>query len=126
MAEILKFKKDEGSKPFNTLRWVVLWLLFSLTLVAHYHYSELANSLRLLGWIIVAVVLFGIFLSTTQGARFYKFAKAARNEMRKVVWPTRQETMQSTFAVVALVSILALVLWMFDSLWLWLVTLITG
>ena len=126
MAEIIKLKRDETSKSLNVLRWCLLFVLFSAALVGNYHYPQLVNSLRLLAWILFSIVLFGIFLSTTQGARFYKFAKAARNEMRKVVWPTRQETMQSTIAVVALVSILALVLWMFDSLWLWLVTLITG
>lgn len=125
MAEVIKLKK-EMNKSFNSMRWTVLFVLFVGALIANYHYPQLANSLRLLAWIILSIALFGIFISTTQGARFYKFAKAARNELRKVVWPTRQETIQSTIAVVALVSILALVLWMFDSLWLWIVTLITG
>ena len=125
MAEIIKLK-SEVDKPLNMLKWTLVFILFCGALVGNYYYPQLANSLRLLSWIVLTVILFGIALSTTQGARFYKFAKAARNELRKVVWPTRQETIQSTIAVVALVSILALVLWMFDSLWLWLVTLITG
>ena|SRR3990167_8799468 len=125
MADVIKLKKD-GGKPWNAARWMLLFAVFFAALFANYFYPQLANSLRLLLWLVVTLALFGIFVSTTQGARFYNFAKAARNELRKVVWPTRQETVQSTIAVVALVAILALILWMFDSLWLWLVTLITG
>ncbi|MEX5381397.1 preprotein translocase subunit SecE, partial [Acinetobacter towneri] len=52
--------------------------------------------------------------------------KEARVEIRKVVWPTRQETMQTTLIVVAVVLVMALLLWGLDSLLGWLVSLIVG
>jgi preprotein translocase subunit SecE len=53
-------------------------------------------------------------------------AKEARVEIRKVVWPTRQETTQTTLIVVAVVLVMALVLWGLDSLLGWLISLIVG
>ena len=52
--------------------------------------------------------------------------KEARIEIRKVVWPTRQETTQTTLIVVAVVLVMALLLWGLDSLLGWLVSLIVG
>ncbi|MBP5143215.1 preprotein translocase subunit SecE, partial [Pseudomonas chlororaphis] len=52
--------------------------------------------------------------------------KEARTEIRKVVWPTRQETTQTTLIVVAVVLVMALLLWGLDSLLGWLVSLIVG
>ena len=49
-----------------------------------------------------------------------------RSEIRKVVWPTRQETTQTTLIVVAVVLVMALLLWGLDSLLGWLVSMIVG
>ena len=61
-----------------------------------------------------------------QGKRFIAFAKESRVEIRKVVWPTRQETQQTTLVVVAIVLIAALILWALDSLLGWLVSIVIG
>jgi preprotein translocase subunit SecE len=53
-------------------------------------------------------------------------AKEARVEIRKVVWPTRQETTQTTLIVVAVVLVMSLLLWGVDSLLGWIVSLIVG
>ena len=126
MAEIIKLRPDETNPALNKAKWVLLFVLFFVALFANYHFSAIVAAVRLLIWLAIAIILFGVFWWTHEGRRFLTFAKAARNEMRKVVWPTRQETVQSTIAVVVLVAILALILWAIDSIWLWLVTLITG
>ncbi|MCP4232410.1 MAG: preprotein translocase subunit SecE, partial [Aestuariibacter sp.] len=65
-----------------------------------------------------AIAAAAIFVvSTTDiGRRSLGFVKDARVEVRKVVWPTRQETLQTTLAVLVMVVIVAIMLWAIDSL----------
>ena len=57
---------------------------------------------------------------------FWNLAKAARVEIRKVVWPTRQETTQTTLIVLGVVLLMALILWGLDSLLGWIVSSVIG
>jgi preprotein translocase subunit SecE len=63
---------------------------------------------------------------TAPGKAFFAFAGESRDEARKVVWPTRKETMQTTGVVLAFVFVMALFLWIVDSSLLWLVGLALG
>jgi len=60
------------------------------------------------------------------GQRLVSFSRESRVELRKVVWPTRQETMQITLIVLVLVFLIGLFLWLVDSLLFWGVQIITG
>ena len=84
---------------------------------------RVAAVLALLG---LAVVAAFVAVQTTQGAAFWKLSKEARTEIRKVVWPTRQESTQTTLMVVAFVVVMALILWGLDTLLSWLASLIIG
>jgi preprotein translocase subunit SecE len=75
--------------------------------------------------VLSALTLF-IFLQTSKGAEFWKLVKEARIEIRKVVWPTRQETMQTTLIVVGFVLLMALILWGLDTLVGWSASRILG
>ena len=57
----------------------------------------------------------GVALQTENGAWAWNLAKEARVEVRKVVWPTTQETTQTTLIVVGVVILVALILWALDS-----------
>jgi preprotein translocase subunit SecE len=63
---------------------------------------------------------------TAPGKAFFAFAGEARDETRKVVWPTRKETVQTTGIVLVFVFVMALFLWIVDSALLWLVGLAIG
>ena len=64
--------------------------------------------------------------TSAQGKELFAYGQDALKELRKVVWPTRQETTQTTLIVVAVVLVMALLLWGLDSLLGWLVSLIVG
>jgi preprotein translocase subunit SecE len=68
----------------------------------------------------------GVMLTTTIGKSFMGFLAESRVEVRKVIWPTRQETVQSTMIVVALVFLVGLILWTLDAVLFWGITLLTG
>jgi preprotein translocase subunit SecE len=82
-----------------------------------------------LRWIIVlAALVVGILvgLQSQQGKTLWAFVQAARIELRKVVWPNRQETMQVTIVVFAMVIVLGLFFWGLDTLLALLTKWLTG
>lgn len=105
----------------DTLKWGLIILLTAAGVAANYYYIDFAWSLRLAGWIVLAIVLGAIALTTDKGRTTLIFAKEARVELRKIVWPTRQETVQSTAVVALMVLIMGLILWAVDSLLMWVV-----
>ena len=63
---------------------------------------------------------------TEVGAAFYGFSRESVDEARKVVWPTRKETLQMTGVVILFVLVMAVFLWLVDGALLWLVKLLMG
>jgi len=63
---------------------------------------------------------------TSVGQRFFAFSQESVTEARKVVWPTRKETLQMTGVVVAFAVVMALFLWMVDGVLMYLVKLLMG
>lgn len=69
------------------------------------------------GLLLVAfVAALGIALTSETGGAFLEFAKGSRIELRKMVWPTRQEATQMTIYVLVLVVLVALFLWGIDAI----------
>ena len=93
-----------------------------------YYYFEFQVSLPLR----VLMVLGGtgagiaIAMTSTQGQRLWSFIQGARVEIRKVVWPTRQETTQTAIAVFVFTLIMGVFFWMLDSGLLWLTRKLVG
>jgi len=110
----------------NRLKWIFIVFLLLAGIVANTYYGDIALALRAAVGIILLAVVLGIALQTIQGQVAWSFAKGARVEMRKVVWPTRQETMQTTLVVVAMVIVASLILWGFDYLFYKLIGWLTG
>jgi preprotein translocase subunit SecE len=82
-----------------------------------------------LRWIIVlAGLAVGalVSLQSFQGKTFWAFVQTSRIELRKVVWPTRQETLQVTVVVFVMVIVLSLFFWGLDSLLGWITRWLTG
>jgi preprotein translocase subunit SecE len=67
-----------------------------------------------------------MMMTTAVGQSSWGFAQEARQEVRKVVWPSRSETMQTTLMVFAMVIIVGLILWFLDMFLFWAITSMTG
>jgi preprotein translocase subunit SecE len=117
---------EAKSSPLNILKWVLVVVLVAAGVVGNQYFSDESLLYRVLGLVAVGIVAVLIALATTQGAAFATLVKQARIEIRKVVWPTRPETLQTTFIVLAVVLIAALILWGLDSLLGWIASLIIG
>ena len=84
--------------------------------VGFYYFEDESQLLRVIGMLVIVGIAFFIVSMTDIGRRSLGFVKDARVEVRKVVWPTRQETLQTTMAVLIMVVIVAIMLWGIDSL----------
>jgi preprotein translocase subunit SecE len=121
-----KTTDTQQGMSFNWLKWLFAAVLFIAGLVANYYYSSQPWPLRLLGWLLLLGIIGAIILQTFQGKAALNFARESRTELRKVFWPTRQETMQTTLFVAAMVVILSLILWVIDSGLMWAIGWLTG
>lgn len=123
---VLKTVENPVNTKLDWLKWLVAVLLLIAGLVANYYYNSQPWPLRLLGWLVLLGIIAAIVLQTYQGKQALSFARESRMELRKVVWPTRQETVQTTVFVAIMVVVLALILWCVDSYLMWLIGWLTG
>lgn len=94
--------------------------------VGFYYYEEQSLLLRVLSLLVVTGISVAIAMQTERGRNTWGFVKDARTEVRKVVWPTRAETMQTTLIVIIMVLVVGVILWIMDTFLLWAVRLLTG
>jgi len=119
-------KVETESSRFDGLKWLVVVLLVAAAVVGNVYFADQSLLYRVVGILALAGVAAFVALQTAKGVEFWKLAKEARVEIRKVVWPTRQEATQTTLIVFAFVLLTALILWGLDSLIGWLATLVLG
>ena len=123
---VLKSVETVRNKKHDWLKWSFVILLFIAGIVANYHYNDQPWPYRLLGWLALLGVMIAIILQTYHGRQAIIFIRESRMELRKVFWPSRQETIQTTFFVAIMVIVLALMLWGIDSVLMWLIGWLTG
>lgn len=101
------------------IKVVIAALLIVAGIAAFYYFSDKAMIIRVgavLGGLAAATLL---FLTTQWGQQFKTYAHESVEETRKVVWPTRKETLQTTAIVFVFVVVMALFLWLVDGSLLW-------
>jgi preprotein translocase subunit SecE len=94
--------------------------------VGYYYFGEQPTVVRALGVLVSIVLAAFIAYQATEGKAFWRFVQSSRIEMRKVVWPTRQETLTTTGAVMLFAAVLGVFFWLLDMLLLWVTRLATG
>ena len=96
-------------------------------LYAYYYYeAEFAQAIRVLMVLGGTVAGIGIAMTSAQGNRLWHFIQGSRVEIRKVVWPTKQETTQTAIAVFVFTLVMMLFFWGLDSFLLWLTQKLVG
>lgn len=119
-------KTETQSNPVDTIKWLVVFLLLGGVIAANTYYQEVSVLYRALGAVALVVIAGFIASSTIKGSTFLTFAKESRMEVRKVVWPSRQEATTTTMIVLAATAVMSLLLWGLDGIIVKLVSFITG
>ena len=116
----------ETADRLDNVKWALVAVIVAAGVYGNSYFADESLLYRVLGLLALAVVAGFIALRTAQGAAFWTLVRESRVEIRKVVWPTRQEAVQTTLIVVAFVLLVALILWGLDGLLGWLVSLVIG
>ena len=117
----------QGSgRSLEVLKWIAVAILLVVAIVGNYYYRDFSLPLRALVVVLIIAIAGGIALITVQGKSTVAFAREARIEVRKVIWPTRQEALHTTLIVAAVTAVMSLILWGLDGILVRVVSFITG
>lgn len=119
-------KSETQMSRLDTAKLAFAVLLLAVAIVAFYFFADYSTLIRVVGLLVAAGISVGVIATTELGANLLGFFQDSRGELRKVVWPTRQETLQVSLAVVAMVLVMGIFLWLLDMFLFWLVRLLTG
>ncbi len=117
---------ETPSSSMDTLKWLLAIALLAGAVVGNHMYGDMSVLIRAVGVVAAIAAALGIASQTEKGRTFIAFAKESRIEVRKVVWPTRQEATHTTFIVMIATVVMALLLWGLDSVLFHLVGFLTG
>ena len=99
----------------DKIKLVLAALLLAAGVAGFYYLADSAAIVRLAAIVAGAAAAVAVAWFTAQGQQFLAFSKDAATEVKKVVWPTRKESLQTTGIVFAFVVVMALFLWMSDK-----------
>ena len=115
-----RVEQKDTTSPGDLARYAASLLLVIAGMVAFYWFQdEWPTAVRVLA--VVAGLVLGtvVFLTSFKGAQTREFLSEARFELRKVVWPTREEATRTTVVVVVVVILISLMLAFFDVIIQW-------
>ena len=121
-----ELSNKEISSTLDTLKMASAVAILLSSVFSFYYFAELSVLIRVLAVIFSVILSLLIFFSTQRGIIFWDFIQGSRVEMRKVVWPTKQETIQTTLTVFMFVLVLGIFFWLLDFLLLYITTSITS
>jgi len=101
---------------FDTVKLILAVAIVVGAILGFYYLDAYSQLLRVIGLLVLVGVAAFIVYQTALGRSVWNFAAASKVEVRKVVWPSRQETVQTTLIVFVMVLVMGVVLWLFDMM----------
>lgn len=117
---------ESGQSVTDWFKWIVVTVIVAGGVFGNWYYQDQSLLYRVLALLALAAVAALVTFQTNQGKALWTLLKESRVEIRRVVWPNRQETTQTTFIVVMLVLAFSMILWGLDSLLSWIVSIVIG
>lgn len=119
-------KTEAPATRFGLFKWILVALIVAGGIIANSYYSDVSLAYRVPVLVVAALVALGVAATTAKGGALLGLLRESIVEVRKVVWPTVQETHQTTLIVIIVVLVMAVILWALDSLLGWIASLILG
>ena len=119
-------ENQNRNKGKNIALWGLVFILLAATVVGNSVFAEKSLLIRVVAVVIAFAAAAVTALQTLQGKALLTFSRESIKEVRKVVWPTRQETIQTTLIIFAFTVVTGPSLFLIDGALIWLVELITG
>ncbi|WP_241301506.1 preprotein translocase subunit SecE [Microbulbifer elongatus] len=119
-------KVEAKTFRLDGLKWLLVVLLVGAAVAGNSYYAEIPLLYRVLAIVALCLVAVFVAVQTEKGNAFWNLLREAQNEVRRVVWSTRQEATQTTLIVVVFVLLMAVILWALDSGLGWIASKIIG
>ena len=107
-------KVESVNTKLDVVKLAIALLIVVASIAFFYAYPEQSLLLRVVVILVAAAISIGISLQTEKGRNIWTFTQDAQIEVRRVVWPTREETTQTTLIVLLVVVFVSLILWGLD------------
>jgi preprotein translocase subunit SecE len=107
---------EEKVYRLDALKWAIVVALVAAAVIGNSAFAAQPVLYRALVIIVMAAIALFVAINTAKGSSIADVIRGSVVELRKVVWPTRQETNQTTIIVVIAVFITSIILWCLDSL----------
>ena len=117
---------EQAASPADVAKYVLAFALAAGGIFAYYWFGQWPAVLRVLAVIAALAAAVGIVAFTAKGRQGREYLSESLFELRKVVWPTRQEALRVTGVILAVVIIISLILSLFDLVISWLIRLLLG
>ena len=111
----MKAQTEQTGSSFDIFKWIIVATFLVAAIVGNQYFSEQSLLIRVVAILVAVSIAFLVAATTEKGITALGFAKEARVEARKVVWPTRQETVQTTLIIMVAVAVMSLLLWGIDA-----------
>lgn len=122
----MKHNAEVQGSRHDGIKWAVVVILVALAVVGNSYFAEQAVLYRVLGVVALSLAAAAVALTTAKGRSLAELARNSRKEIQRVVWPTRQETIQTTAIVLVAVLLVGLMLWLIDTVLGWAMSGIIG
>jgi preprotein translocase subunit SecE len=122
----METKVEDQPTVIDTAKLLLAVIIIVAGLIGYYYFGEAATLLRALGVIVAVAAAVGVAWTSLQGQLIWKFIHSSRVELRKVVWPTREETIQTTLVVLLFALIGGVFFWLLDLFLLFATSKVTG
>lgn len=119
-------EKSTSSWLDTALLWLAVIVLCGSIFGYYWFAPTVVGLIRVVGMLVGVVVAVLIALQTEVGKLAWSYVVGSRTEMRRVVWPTRRETVQTTLMVIIVVLLVAVGIWAMDIVLAWGVQSLTG
>jgi preprotein translocase subunit SecE len=122
----METKVEEQPTFVDTAKLAFAIVVVLVGLVGYYYFADASTLLRAL--VVIAALAIGavVALTSLQGRWLWKFVQGARVELNKIVWPTREETLQTTLVVLVVALFGGVFFWLLDLFLLWVTSRVTG
>ena len=107
-------KIDSEENKLDWIKWSVVAAIVAGGVYGNSYFAAESLLIRTIGLLLAAGVAGFVAAQTARGRAFVDLCLEARVEIRKVVWPSRQETTQTTIVVLIVIFIVAVILWLLD------------
>ena len=117
---------EAAGNKLDSVKWLLVVVLVGAGIYGNSYFSDESLLYRVIAMLVVAGIAMSMAVTTEKGASAWSMIKGARTEIRKVIWPTRQETSQTTIIVLIFVVLCGLFFWALDSFLGWIASLLLG